>query len=164
MRYSRCPIATPCAVRRLSLAGFIGLLALAGCNAPPPSPRAVPGGAAQLSDAQRLYVAAKAACDREHRVSLADQADCRTHAANTYIRPYYRYGDLMSYAQDRRKSLAVEVDEHRISRGSYQRQMADAERYVSREEDRRNRLNHTDSSYEITPLTPVLVTAAKVIH
>ena len=130
-------------------------LVLVGCGAPPQ---------ADLAEAQRRYIAAKAECDREYPRSLALQADCRTHAAHVYIRPYYRYGDLMDYAQNQRKVLAVKVDRHEISRANYDRQIALSEREVSREEDRRNRVTHTASSYESTPFTPVVATISRLFN
>jgi hypothetical protein len=130
-------------------------LALAGCGAPP---------RADLAEARQRYLAAKSECDREYTRSLALRADCRTHAANAYIRPYYRYGDLMDYAQNQRRVLAVRADQHEISRATYDRSVAEAEREVSAEEDRRNRLAHKTSSYESTPFAPVVATLSRLFN
>jgi hypothetical protein len=131
------------------------ILGLVGCSATPS------GG---IAEAQHRYLMAKASCDRDHASSLAPRADCRTHAANAFIRPYYRYGDLMTYVQEKRKALAVKVDHHEMSHRNYDRQMAEAEQEVSREEDRRNRIGHTASSYESTPFTPVTATFARLFN
>jgi hypothetical protein len=66
--------------------------------------------------------------------------------------------------QQKRKALAVEVDQHELSRKNYDRQIAEAERDISREEDRRNRIAHTESSYESTPLTPVVATISRLFE
>jgi hypothetical protein len=130
-------------------------MALIGCSSSPE---------AGIGEAQHRYLAAKAECDTEYPHSLALRADCRTHEANTYIRPYYRYGDLMTFAQQQRKTLAVKADRHEITREDYDRQIAQSEREVSREEDRRNRLAHVRSSYESTPFTPVLATISRLFE
>jgi len=134
---------------------MLPVLALVGCTG---------SSETGLAEAQHRYLKAKAACDRDHPDSLATRADCRTHAANAFIRPYYRYGDLMTYVQDRRKALAVQVDQHQLSRRSYDLRVAEAERKVSKEEDRRNRLAHVDSSYQSTPFTPVAKTFARIFN
>jgi len=131
------------------------ILALVGCTG---------SGDTGIADAQHRYLAAKAACDTDYPDSLAMQADCRTRAANQFIRPYYRYGDLMTYVQERRKALAIKVDQHHLSRRAYDRKIASAEREVSKEEDRRNQLAHTESSYQSTPFTPVTATFARIFH
>ena len=131
------------------------ILVLAGCSAAPQS---------GIADAQHRYLVAKAACDSDYPRNLSRQADCRTHAANIYIRPYYRYGDLMTYAQEKRSELAAKVDRHEMTRASYNHQIAQSEREVSREEDRRNRAAHLASSYETTPFTPVAVTIARLFQ
>lgn len=134
---------------------MLPILALAGCGAAPGT---------GIAEAQHRYLAAKAACDRDYPRSLSLQADCRTHAANTFVRPYYRYGDLMTFAQERRKALAVQLDQHEITRANYDRRIAEAEREVAREEERRNRAAHVPSSYENTPFTPVAATIARLFH
>ncbi|MGD0430939.1 MAG: hypothetical protein ABSA58_07590 [Acetobacteraceae bacterium] len=121
-------------------------LALAACSASPE---------ADIADAQQHYLAAKARCIATYPRSLVLQSDCRTQAANTYVRPYYRYGDLMTWAQEQRRALAVKADRHEMSRAAYDREIARSEREVAREEERRNALNHTGSSYEDTPFASV---------
>jgi hypothetical protein len=108
-----------------------------------------------IATAQHRYLAAKAECVSANPDSLAREADCRTRAANRVVRPYYRYGDLMDYAQATRRELAVEVDRHELSRAEYDRRIARSERDVAREEDRRNALAHVASSYRSTPFTPL---------
>lgn len=130
-------------------------VALAGCSASPQ---------ADLADAQHRYLAAKAECVAAYSRSLTQQAECRTHAANVYIRPYYRYGDLMTYVQDRRQELAIAADRHQISRTAYEHQVARAEAEVAREEDRRNRVAHTTTSYDSTPFTPVAAGFARLFR
>jgi hypothetical protein len=138
-----------------NLVRVLPVLALAACTSPPE------GGIAQ---AQHRYLAAKAACDEDYPNSMVQQADCRTRAANTYIRPYFRYGDLMTYAQQQRRVLAAQVDQHRISLGTYNRKIAQSERQVAKEEDRRNAQAHVTSSYESTPLTPVASGFARLFN
>lgn len=130
-------------------------LALLGCSASPET---------GIAEAQHRYLTARAACDTEYPHSLEQRADCRTHAANAYVRPYYRYGDLMTFAQEERRALAVRVDRHEMTQADYDRQIARSEREVAREEDRRNRLAHTTSSYETTPFTPVLATMSRLFN
>ena len=77
---------------------------------------------------------------------MVAQSDCRAEAANAYIRPYYRYGDLMTWIQTKRRALAIEVDRHRMTRADFDRRMAQAERYVDREEERRKRAAREPSS------------------
>lgn len=137
------------------LGRVLPVLALAGCGTPPE---------ADLAQAQHRYLAAKAVCDEQFPRSLARQADCRTHAANAYIRPYYRYGDLMTFAQEQRRALAVQADEHKISQATYNRKIAQSEREVAKEEDRRNAQAHVTSSYESTPFTPVVSTFARLFN
>ena len=121
-------------------------LACAACSVSPE---------ADLGDAQQRYLSAKARCVTSYPKTLVLQSDCRTQAANTYIRPYYRYGDLMTWAQEQRRVLAVKVDRHEMSRAAYDREIARSEREVAREEERRNASNHTASSYEDTPVVSV---------
>jgi hypothetical protein len=131
------------------------VLALLGCAGSPE---------AGIAQAQHRYLAAKAACDETYPRSLVYQADCRTRAANAYVRPYYRYGDLMTYAQQQRRALAVHVDQHKMSLATYNRKIAQSEREVAKEEDRRNARSHVTSSYESTPLTPVFSTFARLFN
>jgi hypothetical protein len=138
-----------------NLVRVLPVLALAACSA------SQDGGIAQ---AQHRYLAAKAACDENYPKSLVQQADCRTRAANAYVRPYYRYGDLMTYAQQQRRVLAAQVDQHRISLGTYNRKIAQSEREVAKQEDRRNTLAHVTSSYETTPFTPVAASFARLFN
>jgi hypothetical protein len=140
-------------VRRL--ASVLPVLALLGC-----------GGSPQvgIAQAQHRYLAAKATCDENYPKSMVHQADCRTRAANAYVRPYYRYGDLMTYAQRQRRALAVQVDQRKMSLGTYNRKIAQSEREVAKEEDRRNAQAHVTSSYESTPFTPVVSTFARLFN
>jgi hypothetical protein len=141
--------------RLRNLVHALPVLALVGCSTSPD------GGIAQ---AQHRYLAAKAACDENYPNSMVQQADCRTRAANVYVRPYFRYGDLMTYAQRQRRALAVQVDQHRISLGAYNRKIAQSEREVAKEEDRRNAQAHLTSSYESTPFTPVVASFARLFN
>jgi hypothetical protein len=122
-------------VRALPVLGF----AVVGCTASPD---------ADIADAQQRYLAAKTKCVATYPKSLVLQSDCRTQAANTYIRPYYRYGDLMTRAQEQRRALAVKADRHQISNAAYDREVARSEKEVATEEDRRNSALHVGSSYE----------------
>jgi len=88
--------------------------------------------------AKNLYLAAKNECVARYRDNLTGQSDCRTRAADYYIRPTYRYPDLMTRAQEQRHALAVRADQHEISRRTYDREIARSEAAISREEDRRN--------------------------
>ena len=90
-------------------------------------------------DGKRRYLEAKAACEARFPVAMVPQSDCRAQAANAYIRPWYRYGDLMTWVQTRRRALAVKLDRHRISKAEFDRQIARAERDVEQEETRRGR-------------------------
>jgi hypothetical protein len=118
------------ATRQRMFRALIALpLLVAGCMAPTEN-----GGV----EARRDYLAAKARCEARYRHSLVALSDCRTVAANRYIRPWYRYGDLMTWIQVRRRMLAEKVDRHEMSRATYNREIAKAERQVSREENRRN--------------------------
>jgi hypothetical protein len=130
-------------------------LALAGCAAP---------NQADIGNAQRHYLAAKAECVAEYPDSLVEQSDCRSRAANAYIRPYYRYGDLMTRAQDERRIWAAKVDRHEMTRKAFDRAIARSERETAREEDRRNAMAHTASSYETTPLTPVFAGISRLFQ
>jgi hypothetical protein len=74
-------------------------------------------------EAKQRYLEAKARCVSQFPNSLVSQSDCRAQAANIYIRPYYRYGDLMTRAQEQRGELAAKADRHEISRRFYDRQV-----------------------------------------
>jgi hypothetical protein len=137
------------------LARLLPVLALVGCGGSPE---------VGIAQAQHRYLAAKTACDESYPNSMLRQADCRTRAANAYVRPYYRYGDLMTYAQQQRRALAVQVDQHQISVATYNRKIAQSERDVAKEEDRRNTQAHVTSSYESTPFTPVVSTFARLFN
>src|ERR1700722_19314322 len=130
-------------------------LAFAGCAVPSDE---------SIGQAQRDYLAAKAACVTAYPRSLTAQADCRTHAANEFIRPYYRYGDLMTESQEARRSLAVAADRHEITRKEYDRQVARAEQRGAREEQQRNDQAYLGSSYEATPFTPVVATISRIFN
>jgi hypothetical protein len=103
-------------------------LVLFGCTPPAPVNPAV---------AKNQYLAAKNECIARYKDSLTQQSDCRARAADLYIRPTYKYGDLMTRAQEQRRALAVRADRHEITRGEYERAVARSEAAVSREEDRR---------------------------
>ena len=145
---------TACTFLR-NLVRALPVLALVGCSASPE---------AGIAQAQHRYLAAKATCDENYSKSMVQQADCRTRAANAYVRPYYRYGDLMTFAQQQRRALAVQVDQHRMSLATYNRKIAQSEREVAKEEDRRNALAHVTSSYESTPFTPVVASFARLFN
>jgi hypothetical protein len=138
-----------------NLVRALPVLAMVGCSVSPE---------AGIAQAQHRYLVEKAACDENYPSSMVQQADCRTRAANAYVRPYFRYGDLMTYAQQQRRALAVQVDGHRLSMATYNRKIAQSEREVAKEEDRRNTLAHVTSSYETTPFTPVLSTFARLFR
>lgn len=131
------------------------VVALAGCGSSPQ---------VGIAEAQHRYLAAKATCDESYPRSLVQQADCRTRAANAYVRPYYRYGDLMTFAQRQRRALAVQVDQHTMSMATYNRKIAQSEREIAKEEDRRNARSHVTSSYESTPFTPVAARFARLFN
>ena len=103
--------------------------ALFGCAVPVPINPKV---------ARSQYLAAKNDCIARYSTSLTLQSDCRARAADYYIRPTYRYGDLMTRAQEQRRELAIRADRHEITRRQYEREVARSEAAVSREEDRRN--------------------------
>ncbi|MSP03603.1 MAG: hypothetical protein EXR07_21575 [Acetobacteraceae bacterium] len=84
------------------------------------------------------YLAAKASCQAAYPTALVAQSDCRTDAANRFIRPYYRYPDLMTWVQTKRRLLAARVDAGKMTKAAFDRQVAQAEREVAREETRRN--------------------------
>ncbi len=117
-------------MRTWSLVFLAAPLLLAGCVVPPPLESS--------AIARQKYLAAKSDCEIVWPNSLVGQSDCRTAAADRYIRPYYRYGDLMTHLQMERRALAMRVDLKQISRAEFNRRMASAERDNAREEDRRN--------------------------
>jgi hypothetical protein len=139
----------------LNLVRALPVLTLVGCGGSPE---------AGIAAAQHRYLAAKAACDEKYTKSMVQQADCRTRAANAYVRPYFRYGDLMTLAQQQRRVLAVQVDQHRMNLATYNRKIAQSEREIAKEEDRRNALAHVTSSYESTPFTPVAASFARLFN
>jgi hypothetical protein len=139
----------------------VAAIALAGCSATPSSSVS---GSHDIAEAQRHYLTAKARCVAEYPRSLVAQSDCRTRAANAYIRPYYRYGDLMNQAQEERRALAMRVDVHQLSRRTFDRDVAQYERTIAREEDRRNKEAGVASSYSVTPFTPVIATMARIFQ
>jgi len=110
---------------------LVSLCVLAACTVP---------GAPDAATGRQRYMAAKADCVASHPDRLVAQSDCRARAANSYIRPFYKYGDLMDRAQEQRRVLAGRADRHEISRASYEHQVAQSDAAISREEDRRNRL------------------------
>ena len=105
-------------------------LTLGGCGAPLE---------VDSQQARQRYLLAKERCVAAYPNSLVAQDDCRTEAANTYVRPFYRYGDLMTRAQEQRRELAVKVDRHEITRKTYDRLLARSEAAIAREEDGRNK-------------------------
>jgi hypothetical protein len=111
------------------------------------------GGSREIDSAaaKRNYLTAKDSCIAEYPNSLVSQSDCRTRAANTYIRPFYKYGDLMTRAQEQRRELAAKADRHEITRRTYDRQVAQSDAAIAREEDRRNKLADTKSAPDQGP-------------
>jgi hypothetical protein len=111
------------------------------------------GGSREVDSAaaKRNYLAAKDGCIAEYPNSLVAQSDCRTRAANRYIRPFYKYGDLMTRAQEQRRELAAKADRHEITRRTYDRQVAQSDSAIAREEDRRNKLVVTTSTPDRGP-------------
>jgi hypothetical protein len=81
---------------------------------------------------------AKDDCVSRYADQLVAQSDCRTEAANEYIRPSYPYGDLITKAQVQRRALAERADAGQISREEYEHGVAASDAAISREEDRRN--------------------------
>lgn len=118
-------------MRRRGLVFLAVLPILAACGGPP---------VANKEAGRQRYLTAKADCVAHFRSSLVAQSDCRSRAADLYIRPFYKYGDLMDRAQSQRRALAALADRHEISRPSYEREVARSEAAISREEDRRGRL------------------------
>jgi hypothetical protein len=93
----------------------------------------------QVTTGKQRYLAAKAACVAAYRTSLVWQSDCRSNAANQYVRPWYRYPDLMNDLQGKRRVWAMQVDAGKMTRAQFDRLVARAERASDREEARRNR-------------------------
>ena len=119
---------------------------------------------ADIADAQQRYLAARAKCVAAYPKSLVLQSDCRTQAANTYVRPYYRYGDLMTRAREQRRALAVKADRHEISSAAYNRAIARSEREVAQEEEQRNAATHVGSSYDDPPFSSVFGGLSRIFH
>jgi hypothetical protein len=117
---------------------------------------------ADKAAAKRHYLTAKNECVARYPQSLTAQSDCRSRAADIYIRPVYKYGDLMSRAQEQRHSLAVRADRGEISRGQYDRGVAESEAAVAREEDRRN--TRTARSRDEGPLDPLIESIASIFR
>jgi hypothetical protein len=128
-------------------------LLLWGCTEPSPTEKAA---------ARRDYLTAKNACVARYPDSLTEQSDCRAHAADMYIRPIYRYGDLMTRAQEQRRVLAVQADRHEITRMEYNRGVARSEAEIAREEDHRNSRRARDD--EEGPLDPLIQSIADLFH
>jgi hypothetical protein len=105
----------------------------------------------QSAAAKQQYLTAKADCVAEYPNSLVLQSDCRTRAADAYIRPFYRYGDLMTRAQEQRRALAVKADQHEISRKTYDHLIARSDAEIAREEDRRNHQASASAAAEVDP-------------
>jgi hypothetical protein len=106
-----------------------GLAVLSACTLPPRFDSA---------EGKQRYLAARKDCAATFARSLTQQSDCMTRAADLYIRPFYRYPDLMTRAQTERHDLAVLADAHKISHKEYDRRMARSDAAISAEEDRRN--------------------------
>jgi hypothetical protein len=105
----------------------------------------------QIAGGKQNYLAARDACVTAYPSRLVSQSECRTRAADQYIRPWYKYPDLMTELQDRRRELAVKADAHQITRAEYDRQVARAERDSDREEARRNRAATVVSAHDGDP-------------
>jgi hypothetical protein len=117
---------------------FVLVIALDGCGAPD----------VDSATAKQHYLAAKDRCVADYPNSLVLQSDCRTRAANIYIRPFYKYGDLMTRAQEQRRALAVKADRHEITRKTYDRQIARSEAMIAREEERRDKTTTSTASVQ----------------
>jgi hypothetical protein len=119
---------------------------------------------AEFEKGKQLYAAAKAECIAQNPRSLAMQADCRTQAANTFVRPYYRYGDLMTLVQAQRKILAVKADRGEITTDEFDLQMAQVESSIAREENLRNLSERSVSAQESVGAAQALGAAASFIR
>jgi hypothetical protein len=126
-------------LRRFAWISPVLPLLLWGCVEPP---------SINPAEAKHLYLAAKNECVARYPDSLTAQSDCRARAADYYIRPTYRYGDLMTRAQEQRRELAVKADRHEITRREYERAVARSEAAISHEEDRRNALPRGEETGE----------------
>jgi hypothetical protein len=58
----------------------------------------------------------------------------------------------------------VQVDQHKMNMATYNRKIAQSEREIAKEEDRRNAQSHVTSSYESTPFTPVAASFARLFN
>lgn len=130
-------------MKRFTPGALVLAISLSACTFPP---------AVDSRTARERYLEAKTACVTDHPDSLTRQADCRGRAADAYIRPFYRYGDLMTLLQQKRRALAVKADRHEISRTAYERQVARAERVADQEENRRNRAERTLLTHAAAPV------------
>ena len=113
--------------------------------------------------AKRMYLTAKNECVARYPSSLTLQSDCRSQAANAYVRPTYKYGDLMTRAQEQRRALAMRADRHEITRGEYNREVARSEAAISREEDRRN-ANERREAREGSPIDRMIGTVTRAFR
>ena len=129
-------------MRNVMRTSFVVALTLSGCGVSREE---------KIADAKDQYLTAKAACVAAYPGSLTLQSDCRTRAANEYIRPWYRYGDLMTRMQETRRALAVEADAHEITRAEFDLQVARAEKAVAREDAHRNEAARMISAHNALP-------------
>lgn len=129
-------------MRKITRALFLVSVVLTSCGVPREE---------RITEGKDQYLSAKAACVAAYPGSLTLQSDCRTRAANEYIRPWYRYGDLMTRLQETRRVLAVEADAHEITRAEFNRQVAKAEKSIAHEEAQRNEAARMISAHNAVP-------------
>src|SRR4051812_20383900 len=119
---------------------------------------------ARVADARKQFNAAVSDCVARYTKSLAQRADCRAQAANTYIRPFYPHGDLMTLLQAQRKALAIKVDRGQLSREDHDVQIAQAESAIRQEELRRNNAERGVSAQEAASTAQILGASANLLR
>jgi hypothetical protein len=115
-------------MKRLILASSC-LIALTGCGL---------AQQAQMRESMQKLQPAIEQCRSQYPSSRAQQSDCVTVAEDTYMRPYYRYGDLLSLMQTQRKVLAVAIDDGQMSVDQGNLQLAKAKAELTQQQFERD--------------------------
>ena len=103
-------------------------------------------------------------CKVQYPRSLAQQSDCVTAAEDTYMRPFYRYGDLLTLTQAQRKVIAAAIDNGQITVDDANLQLAKVRSALSQQEADRDNASGMVSAQQRAASAQMLGAGAAILQ